>query len=306
MIAGDPGLGKSMMTASIASIVTTGSSWPCTDEEHEPGNVIMLSAEDGPEDTIVPRLTAAGANLDRVTFFEGLNVHDEEGERTEWVSLDRHMNHLDEVLQDRKPRLLVVDPISAFLGKTDSHNNSAVRAVLGSLGTVLTKHRTAGLVVSHLNKGNGGKAMYRVTGSLAFTAAARAVYYVTRDPEDDDLRLLLPLKNNLAKDQEGFRYVVKEDDNGIPFIEWDSERESRSIDDILEEPTPRQAAKNERDQEVVEWLKERLEHGPVPATAMWDEAKAKGFSEREVKRCKKLAEVRPEIIGYQGDWHWRL
>lgn len=306
MSAGDPGLGKSLVTADAAARVTTGAPWPCSDEEREPGNVVMLSAEDDPDDTIVPRLIAAGADLDRITFVEGLTVRDEDGERHQWLSLDRDIHHLESVIEARKPRLVIIDPISAYMGNVDSHRTADVRMVLGQVGDVASRYRTAVLVVSHLNKSNGTKAMYRVTGSLAFTAAARAVYAVTRDPDDEDRRLFLPVKSNLGPDSDGYRYVIKVNDEGIPFVEWAPERETRRIGEVLDDETPRQAAINERDQEVVEWLRTRLADEPRTATSMWSEAASNGFSEREVRRAKKAAGVRAEVLGFQGQWHWRL
>src|SRR5262249_39274892 len=61
LIAGDPGLGKSVLTTALASVVSRGSKWP-DGTACEPGSVIFLSAEDDLADTIRPRLDAAGAD----------------------------------------------------------------------------------------------------------------------------------------------------------------------------------------------------------------------------------------------------
>jgi putative DNA primase/helicase len=66
------------------------------------------------------------------------------------------------------------------------------------------------VVVSHLNKGGGGDAMGRVTGSMAFIAAARAVFLVCKDPDDDKRRLFLPIKNNLGVDSPGLAFCIVE------------------------------------------------------------------------------------------------
>ena len=65
-IAGDPGTGKSQVMISIIAAVTTGGSWPCGEGRAPLGSVVLLSAEDGIADTIVPRLIAAGADRSRV------------------------------------------------------------------------------------------------------------------------------------------------------------------------------------------------------------------------------------------------
>ena len=74
IIAGDPGLGKSQLTAFMAAKVTTGAAWPNQDGISPIGNVIMLSCEDDIADTIRPRLEAAGAALDRVHVIEAVRT----------------------------------------------------------------------------------------------------------------------------------------------------------------------------------------------------------------------------------------
>ena len=64
---GDPGLGKSTLTADLAARVTVGKPMPDGSGGGEPGAVVLLSAEDGLADTIAPRLELAGADLDLVT-----------------------------------------------------------------------------------------------------------------------------------------------------------------------------------------------------------------------------------------------
>ena len=81
--------------------------------------------------------------------------------------------------------LVIIDPVSAYLGRTDSHNNSEVRAVLSPLSRLAEKHNAAVVCVTHLNKGTGSNAVYRTTGSLAFGAAARMVLVIGKDPNNE-------------------------------------------------------------------------------------------------------------------------
>jgi putative DNA primase/helicase len=209
LLVADPGLGKSMVTIDIAARVSRGMPWPCESAEHAPADVLMLSAEDDPDDTIVPRLTAAGADLERVSFFEAVRQFDREGHaHEEAVSLDQHIDALRTAIVRREASLVIIDPIAAFLGATDSRVNSEVRALLAALGRLAAELRVAVLVVSHLNKANGANAVYRITGSLAFVVAARAVFAIARDPERSERRLMLPIKNNLGRDTEGYAYAV--------------------------------------------------------------------------------------------------
>lgn len=97
---------------------------------------------------------------------------------------------------------MVIDPIIAYLGKTDSHKNSDVRSVLAPIQSLAEKHSVAILLVSHLNKGSG-KAAYRVTGSIAFSAACRISLLAFKDPADNDRRIITPAKVNIARDNMG-------------------------------------------------------------------------------------------------------
>ena len=70
IIAGDPGLGKSQISLFVCATVSSGGKWPVSGEVSEKGSSLILSAEDGVEDTIVPRLTAAGANLSKIFILQ--------------------------------------------------------------------------------------------------------------------------------------------------------------------------------------------------------------------------------------------
>jgi RecA-family ATPase len=68
--------------------------------------------------------------------------------------------------------LVIIDPISAYLGDTDSHNNTDVRARLSPLAELAERYRVAIVCISHTNKSAGSSAIYRTSGSTAFVAAA--------------------------------------------------------------------------------------------------------------------------------------
>lgn len=216
MIAGHPGLGKSQITAALAAVVTTGGSWPVDRTPCERGRVILLNAEDDAADTIRPRMEAAGADVTRCEVLDSVVTgFAADGEPvTRGFSLREDLRRLGKLLETRTDvALIVIDPISAYMAGVDSHVNSDVRAVLAPLGDLAGRHGVAVVCVSHLNKGNGkgtpGEAMMRVTGSLAFVAAARAMFLVTRDQEDPNRRLFVTGKNNIGKDGTGLAFSVE-------------------------------------------------------------------------------------------------
>jgi len=312
LLVGDPGLGKSLVTADIAARVSTGSPWPLDAANTNAGDVLMCSAEDDPQDTIVPRLMAAGANLNRIEFFDGVIEQEEDGTgRIAPLNLDCHLEQLAEVAIRKKGtlRLIVIDPIAAFLGGADSHKNGEIRQLLGGLARIAAEHRFAVLVVSHLNKGAGVSAIYRISGSLAFVAAARAVYAVVRDPKDPLQRMVLPVKNNLGPDTSGFEYGIKVGDNGAPYVNWgDLAVTEETAESVLGSSigSPRQEAIDAHVREVCDWLKEALGTEAQPAASMWRLAERKGFSRRDVDRAKRELGIRAAAKGFAGAWHWEL
>lgn len=315
LLVGDPGLGKSLLTVDVAARCSSGRAWPLGAENSSAGEVLMCSAEDDPADTIVPRLIAAGADLNRITFFEAVREFDDQtqDERTVALSLDRHLCHIETIAADRagKLRLLIIDPVAAFLGATDSHKNAEIRSLLGSLARIAAQHRFSVLVVSHLTKATQTNAVYRISGSLAFVAAARACYAVVRDPEDPLRRLVLPVKNNLASDLGGFSYSINVADNDAPYVEWGSDEvTAQTAEGILglgaTSTHSATAAVDDRVKKVCEWMKVQLAGEAQRAQDMWRRSEHEGFSKRDMNRAKKLLGVKGDKKGYQGDWHWFL
>lgn len=314
LFVGDPGLFKSGLTVDVAARVSRGDAWPLgLPNTIGPAEVLIASAEDDPSDTIIPRLNAAGADISKISFIEGVKSHDEEGkEKISSLALDRHLEQVEHVAAARQGRLklLIVDPISAFLGKTDSHKNSDVRAVITGLAAIAAKYRFATIIVSHLNKGSSGGAIYRVSGSLAFVAAARAVFAIVRDPEAPDRRLMLPVKNNLAADTTGLAFTIKVADNDAPRLEWDAEPVSEyTADAVMGNPA---ANAPEGDNitaavmKVADWLKEVLGHEAQPIAVIWRGAEERKFRRTDVYRAKKYLGIEAANKGYQGQWHWIL
>jgi putative DNA primase/helicase len=211
-IAGEPGLGKSLIAAYMTAAISTGGKWPGGQGKARRGDTIYITAEDGGADTIRPRLEAAGADLQRIHIIE--HVNDYSGPRP--FNLLTDLGSLDEILQQlRKPRLLILDPINACLSPTDSHRfnpNSVaeVRALLSRLESLAAKHRIAVVCISHFTKAKAASALARITGSFAFVAAARSVFTVTRKQDDPHLRIFAPLKNNLGGDGNPLAFRIGE------------------------------------------------------------------------------------------------
>lgn len=308
MIAGDPGLGKSQLTAYMAAKTSTGGQWP----DHTPckrGSVIFLNAEDDPADTSRPRLEAAGADLAHVYVLDA--VKETEGGKptqrcfnlkTDLERLGAFMDKIGDVA------LVIIDPITAYLGGTDSHKNSDVRALLAPLSDLASKHRAAIVCVSHLNKGGSNQALMRTQGSVAFVAAARASYIVAKDQECPERRLFLPAKNNLGNDQTGFAFSVASItlENGIKTsrIEFENEPVTVRADEALITDNDERTALDD----AKEFLRETLGDNEVPVKGLQRLAKDAGHTWPTIRRAANQLGIKKHRTGFgkEGSWGWRF
>lgn len=299
IIAGDPGLGKSMLTASMSAHVSTGRAWP--DGGACPtGSVVLVSAEDDPADTIRPRLDAAGANVNAIHYLQAINDR-QRGPRGFNLADVGPLADLLDRLGDCK--LVIIDPLSAYLGDADSHRNAEIRALLAPLASMAAAAGAAIVAVTHLNKSQQS-AMYRMTGSLAFVAAARAAYCVVRDKDDQNRRLMLPVKNNLGPDTTGMAYAIRED-RGIPYVQWERDPVSVNIEDALAPSAGHDKAPGDA---AAEFLSDLLGPGPVSTDEVKTECSAAGISWSTVRRAKDKLGVRAVKVGFgkSGRWSWQL
>jgi putative DNA primase/helicase len=314
LLAGDPGLGKSFITLDIAARVSTGAPWP--DHPHErrtPGGVVILSAEDGLEDTIRPRLDAAGADVQRIMALSGVEYRTAGSDPQEvGVDLTRHLSALERAVEQTAGcALVIVDPITAYMGDTDSHKNAEVRAMLARLAELAVRCNVAILAVTHLNKASTQAAIYRAMGSLGFVAAARAVWAVVKDKDDltGRRRLLLPVKNNLGNDESGlaYRLSARHADGNVPVVEWEPEPVSIRADDAMSFAPQRRGPKPDARNEAVEFLRSALAKGPRLGKEIMEEAReAHGIAKTTLTRAKKELKVESYQGSTPGPWYWKL
>src|SRR4051794_16930794 len=76
---GDPGDGKSTMLTDLSARLSVGGAFPDGHQSPRPRSVVLLSAEDAADDTIRPRLDAAGADPTRVVIFDGVTTVADDG-----------------------------------------------------------------------------------------------------------------------------------------------------------------------------------------------------------------------------------
>jgi hypothetical protein len=303
LLIGDPGLGKSLVTIDIAAHVSRGSKFP-DGESCELGDVIFLSAEDDAADTIRPRLDAAGADVARVHKLEGMRITLADNSTVDRpfdlakgiAALEDALAHIPGV------RLIIIDPISAYLGGADSNANAEVRELLSPLAALAAKYGVAVLCVTHLRK-SAGAAVHRAIASIAFTAAARAVWAVASDSSDINRRLMLMVKLNLCPNVGGLAFRI-ETLNALPRIAWEAGAVAVDANDVLN--IEYREDHSER-KEAEEWLREFLADGPVAASEAIKEASAVGITRTTLHRAgRALGIVRRKLGGRGAGWEWSL
>lgn len=306
LIAGDPGLGKSQLTAYLAARVSTGGLWPNADGPSPTGAVIMLSCEDDVADTIRPRLEAVRANINVVHVIEAVKTGDGQ---SRGFNITADLAKLEAAIKSiPNVRLVTVDPITAYLGGTDTHRTSDVRAALGPLQVLAAQYGVAVVAVSHLNKASGGgKSINAVTGSGAFVAAARASFLVVKDDADENRRLLIESKNNLGR-APGLSYRIKQTRlaSGIvaPFVEFEIGTVCTTADEALSASNLPTRGGALREAEI--FLLAELSSGEVPAQEIERQASQQGISITTLRRASKKIGVQKVKSGFSDGWIWRL
>jgi len=296
LLVGDPKLGKSWITLDAAARVSSGRPWPDGAPATEAGDVILLSAEDGVADTIRPRLDALGADVSRIHHLAVLRA----GESERAIQLS-DTTALEQAIRQTNAKLLTIDPMSAYLGSTDSHRDAEVRGLMAPLAGLAERTGVAILGVMHLAKSAQRPAIYRAIGSIAFTAAARIVQAVAADPEHDDRRILASIGCNLAASPVALAYTLAEG-----RLCWEADPVAGvDVETLLAGPT----ADREERREADAWLRQMLADGPVESRQIQRNAEQAGLSRRTLFRAKARLGVEAERIGGVGGggkWYWRL
>jgi hypothetical protein len=315
LLVGLPDEGKGQLLCDIAARVSSGEQWPCAEGIAPHGNVIMLTAEDDIADTVVPRLVAAGADLERIYF---INMVCDRG-KDRMFSLVTDLQLLRQKIAEIGDVVLIqIDPISAYLGvgKVDSFRTSDVRAVLAPLVDLAADCKAAIVGVMHFNKKTDvTNVLLRISDSLAFGATARHVYGVINDAEHKR-KLVVRAKNNLASAEMdkalGFRFGLRQvgvdpqnnKEIWAPHVLWESQHVDITALEAMQaaadnrSPSARDAAKK--------FLAELLANGPITTADIKDAAEGNGIGWRTVERAKAELAVIAKKTGFGGGWTWQL
>lgn len=311
LLAGPEGLGKSTVAYTLAAQVTRGT----LPGEHygKPRSVLVAAAEDSWAHTIVPRLMAAGADLDRVYRVEVVTSDDLRVPLT----LPRDLAGLRAHAAEVDAAMLLLDPlISRLDDRLDSHRDAETRRALEPLAKLADDARLVVLGLIHHNKSGSGDPLTLVMGSKAFTSVARSVHTVVKDPDDDTERgrLFGTPKNNLGPtDLPVLRFtidghVIDTDDGPATTgrLTWGGEA-AGSIGDAVRR-SGESADDRSATAEAADWLADWLavEGGRALSSDIKAAAAKAGHNVEALKRARRRIGVEVESVGYPRRTYWAL
>ena len=292
ILQGDPGEGKSTFMLTLAAYLTRGEALPFTDcgEPPDPITVLYQSTEDDYDDTIVPRFIKAGGIRDRLAFID-------ESEYPLTFDDDRIL----EGIKQTGAKLLVLDPLASYIGDCSLNASNEVRQKFNALINAARETDCAIVVVNHMNKMPGLKAIYRTPGSIDVAGAVRSILLLARDPDEEDKRYLVQTKMNLASKGDALEFRIE--DGGIKFTGITD----KTADEILRKQDfvsgiGRPDVKLQEAKEVIEEL---LAAGAaVPAEDCEAVLKNNGVRRSTAQTAKR--ELGIESVRIQDRWYWKL
>ena len=285
IVQGNPGEGKTYFAMQLAAACTNRRPLPNM-EPLEPFNVIYQTAEDGLGDTVKPRLLEAGADLDRVMVID-------DGDKPLTLSDKR----LERAIRENHARLLIIDPVQAFLGAdVDMNRANEVRPIFRKLGEIAQETGCAIILIGHLNKAAGSQSTYRGLGSIDITAVVRSLLFIGKVKNDPTTRVLIQEKSSLAPPGKSLAFSLG-DGNGFQWIgEYDM-----TADELLAgvEHTETKAEQAER------LILDLLADGKQMLSADIDKAATqRGISARTVRTAKQS--LGNKLISQRSGTQWLL
>jgi hypothetical protein len=286
LLQGDPGDGKSTMMMNLIAEISNGGTTPDGQAFGRPQRVLYQCSEDGVSDTIKPRLEKCGADCRNIAFineevYGGLTLDDE---------------RIRQAIIEFRPRLVVIDPIQAYLGSdSDLQIAGRARRLMQRLGMWASVYDCAVVLIGHLNKKEGSKDLYRSLGSIDVVASARSVLQVERDMEDPDIRIVHNIKNSLAPSGNDIKFEIRPQ-TGFAWLECNAV--------IMQQPKLERPAFASKMEKAAFLIKEMLAQGDMKSKEVYVRLRDEGISHRTAEETKKEIGVR--CYRKMRQWYWSL
>lgn len=329
LLAGPRKSGKTLIAFSIVARFSQGNAHPAWPGQPSPGwgNVLIYSTEDDFADTIVPRLIAAGSNMDRI--FDLIEVTRHFPTQPFSFGNDDHLARLCAFAEKiGGVSLLILDPASLAI-KGDASSNSKAQAGYVKIAELAKRLNAAILGIAHVMKTAKGKAgIDRVSGPLALCGVARCLMVTAKieggavmsDTLDNDgTHVLVSAESNLTKVNSGFTYsiatayVPRKDGTMVETqkIVWHDEPQGSGDELLARAESGEMAGTTPIDPVAVaiDFVKEALKNGRVHGKIVEKQAKAARIKTIDLNLAKKKLGViskKGEREGQFSCFYWRL
>ena len=300
---GDPGDAKSTLALDLAARYSRGDAmppYPPGTGEHYPGNTLVISCEDDLERTIKPRLLAAGGCVKRIHALQAVKTCDGDDERHVQLPLDIRL--IEKILVEKQIGFLVIDVLSSVTQEGTSMNEDGdMRRLMTPLTAMAQRTQVTVLVIRHLNKKQGLNAMYRGTGSIAITAAARSVLAVAPHPSEPGRKVLVGVKHNLGPRPASLTYEIEPVGNSLRLV-WGEPVELTAADVLG--ASGKGPKKLDQAKAIVA---EMLAAGPCSPKVVQLACKQAGIGEKTCKNAREELGVKSQKVGgYGSKGQWML
>jgi len=296
LFGGHGGIGKSLILLYLAAKTTSGENFNAGGLTHtlEKGAVILLSAEDDIEQQIKPKLIAANANCKKIHFLVS-KIGDISGKQ-KFIELNKDLHLLENKIQELQDvKLIIVDPITYFIGDLRENYNSDVANFLQSLIILAKKYNISILLNKHLRKqatGAKGAALAadEVGGAGAWTNTPRRCWLITNHPDDLEIKVITKMKDNLgAKDKECLAYKiipVEIEEDGVviktTILTWLDEMQSLTSEEAVNEEKYEKSKLQYAVEFILSYLKE---NGQSVVAHIKEKSVKKGVKEQTFRRA---------------------
>jgi predicted ATP-dependent serine protease len=289
LLDGDPGVGKSWLALAIASAVTKAEALPSGEKPRSPGNVLLMSCEDGLGDTVRPRLDQLGADVSKIAVPDPTR-----GLATAMLNA----SFIEQAVKQLGPKLVIIDPIAAFSGRRNTQRSDEVRELLSPLMALAERYVFACLLIRHFTKMDA-KALYRGSGAIDFVAACRSLFLIVESDEQPDARVLAHVKNSLGPKVSSITFTI--DANGF---RWGNEI-NVDADELLVQSQSQNRKKDKSQTEAAcEFLRQALAKREVASILLEEDAEKLGLR-HAIWRAKPILGIKARK-GAGGRWFWSL
>lgn len=299
LFAGQPGTGKSTLFADIISRITTGNEMP----DGSPGikgggNVLILCSEDSPENTIAPRIAAAGGDLKRVFVLQAMPEYDGEGSTSRPVELPRDIGYIRALIEKHDIQFFLIDPLGSFFSGSAKKAAPAVAALAEDTNTCV-------VAIQHLTKSGskGQSALMRGKGGVEIAGTARMAYGLAVDPKNLSEVVLVSTKSNITEAPKSLRYTIETNEEyEVGVVAWRGESDITSHD-LEDLPSPKEAKELVRAMAYIQSILAAAPNGMMKTRTVEEIAKEKyAIAKRTLDRARAELNVQAR----QRDKQWYI